>query len=124
MLRPIIRIIFLTVDSGIPSTMRRLQYEEVYTSSDDDEDVPLAHIMKKSEDFTKVVGEAVPDAVPLRPEQNDFVVVKFINKKFVSHFVGLVQISHLDDYPNDFLIRFLKQTKKMSSLFQSEMTFL
>lgn len=84
-------IISLTVDLDFPSAMRKLQYEDVYSdsSSSDDDDVPLDRLMKKSKDFNEIMSESLLDAAPFQPKENDFVVVKFTNKKlFVSHYVG------------------------------------
>lgn len=40
---------------------------------------------------------------------NDYVIVKFCTKKFTKHYIGVVQSTKLDDYPNDYLIKFLKK---------------
>lgn len=82
-----------------------------------DDDVPLAPVREKSEFSNKIFSEPLPDATPLQPKTNDFVVVKFTNKKFISHFVGVVQITHMDEYPDDLLIRFLKKQTKKPGIF-------
>ncbi|CAH0560565.1 unnamed protein product [Brassicogethes aeneus] len=50
----------------------------------------------------------------LEPKINDYVVVRFCTKKLVKHYIGVIQSTELEDYPNDYLIKFVKKKTVLS----------
>ncbi|CAH0550600.1 unnamed protein product [Brassicogethes aeneus] len=118
-------------------TKGRLIYSNIYSSSSDDEEdnLLLARLLNRKPDSclspkenhsrttdfdcdihldnvmsTRIdVQSSHSILTNLEPKINDYVVVKFCTKKLVKHYIGVIQSTELEDYPNDYLIKFVKK---------------